>query len=532
MNPLPRIEHGHSGNISFNPRRKVSRVILLAVYCGMMLCVFGVLGVRLFQLTIVRGAYYRDLAEHNRIHEITIESRRGTITDRTGMVLVSSNTADPSQDAARYISHRTYVNGEVFAPIIGYRQMADEVDIASNPCMNPLKSGDKTGKKGIEQIQNCSLAGKNGKKLIEVDAHGAAIRTLSIIPPQDGDTIRLSVDAKLQTKAYELLKGKKGAIVAYQPNTGDVLALVSSPSYNPQAFEDGTPEVSGYFTSPDKPLFSRPTEGTYPPGSLFKLSMAAGVLEEKKMDENTIVEDKGSITAGPLTFHNWYFLEYGKTDGMVNMVKAIQRSNDIFFYKVGETLGPELMKSWAEKFGYGKKTGIGLVENEGLLPSPFWKTETLKEQWYLGDSYNLSIGQGFVLTTPAQVNVATSILANNGVLCRPKLLRDEAPNCKPIGLSDSTITTVRQGMLGACQPGGTGWPFFEFMVNKEKVAVGCKTGTAESHGENTKPHAWFTVFAPFDSPQIALTVLIEEAGQGSDEAAPIAKQLLQMYLGG
>lgn len=524
MNPLP--------NISFNPRRKVSRVILLAVYCGIMLSVFGILGVRLFQLTIVRGAYYRDLAEHNRIREIIIEAKRGTITDRTGMVLASNQSSDPSIDASRYTSHRTYINGEVFAPVIGYRQIADETDIASNPCLNPLKPGDKTGKKGIEQIQNCALAGKNGKKLIEVDARGVAIRTLSILPPQDGDTVKLSIDGKLQAKADELLKGKKGAIVAYQPSTGDVLALVSSPSYNPQAFEDGSPEVSGYFTSSDKPLFSRATEGAYPPGSLFKLSMATGVLEEKMMDENTIVEDKGSITAGPLTFHNWYYLEYGKTDGPVNMVKAIRRSNDIFFYKVGETLGPNLMKSWAEKFGYGKKTGIGLAENEGLLPSPFWKTETLKEQWYLGDTYNLSIGQGYVLTTPAQVNVATSILANNGVLCQPKLLRDGAPKCKSIGVSDSTIATVRAGMLAACQPGGTGWPFFEFMVNKEPVAVGCKTGTAESHGDNSKPHAWFTIFAPFDTPQIAMTVLIEEAGQGSDQAAPIAKELLQMYLGG
>jgi penicillin-binding protein 2 len=183
-----------------------------------------------------------------------------------------------------------------------------------------------------------------------------------------------------------------------------------------------------------------------------------------------------------------------------------------------------------------------LGEEEGLIPSSFWKQETFADRWYLGDTYNLSIGQGYVLVTPLQLNLATAVFANGGYLCKPKLLKDEIPECKSLGLSKKTLDLIGQGMKQACSPGGTGWPLFKFKVqsskfkveNQEKVEeqeiqTACKTGTAESHDKTKLPYAWFTVFAPFEKPEIVLTVLIEEAGQGSDIAGPIAREILKSY---
>ena len=256
-------------------------------------------------------------------------------------------------------------------------------------------------------------------------------------------------------------------------------------------------------------------------------------MEEEKIDAKTEFEDTGVLKAGPLEFGNWYFLQYGKTDGMVDIIKGIRRSNDIFFYKTGELLTPEKIKKWGETLGYGSITRIGVTESDGLIPSPFWKEEKIRDRWYLGDTYNLSIGQGYLLVTPLQVNMTTAVFANGGYLCKPELLKVQSlksnppaggQNCKKLPISDKTLQLIRQGMKEACSAGGTGWPLFDF---QPKVA--CKTGTAESHGNNADPHAWFTVFAPFENPEIALTVLVENSGQGSDIAAPIAKEILKMY---
>ncbi|MGB9707691.1 MAG: penicillin-binding transpeptidase domain-containing protein, partial [Microgenomates group bacterium] len=294
----------------------------------------------------------------------------------------------------------------------------------------------------------------------------------------------------------------------------------------------------------DHPLFNRALEGLYPPGSIFKLVVAAAALEEKTIDEKTQIEDTGVLQAGPLKFSNWYFLQYGKTDGMVDVVKGIGRSNDIFFYKIGEKTGVEKIKKWAQILGLGKKTGIGLSEEEGLIPSIFWKETILKDQWYLGDTYNFSIGQGYILTTPIQLAVLTSVFANNGYLCQPKLLKIKnnqwlmEKNCQKLPLTVKTLNLIKQGMKQACSPGGTGWPLFEFKVEEKqasgpanliKIQTACKTGTAESQSKNHLPHAWITVFAPYENPEIILTVLVENGGQGSDVAGPIAKEILKAY---
>lgn len=535
MRKLPIIKKGYTGDLQFSYQdSQHTPFLLFFAFSASIFILLFLLVCRLFQLTVVKGTYYRRLADENRIRELVIEPKRGTIIDRTGTVIAQNEDADVNSLAEHINSKRIYSFGDEIGHIIGYRQSADEKDFNTDNCLYKLKSGDRVGKKGIEKLLECDLRGISGKKLVEFDARGKLLRTLNVVPPQDGKTIQLALDMNLQAKAFSLLKGKKGSIVALKPQTGEIIVIASNPSFNPQDFEDSNSKtIQRYFTDSSKPLFNRAAEATYPPGSVFKMVIGAGALEEKKIQESTTIEDTGIIKAGQASFGNWYFLQYGKKEGPVNITKAIRRSNDIFFYKIGESIGPEKIKSWAEKFGYGTTTGFGLDEANGTLPSPFWKEEVLKEKWYLGDTYNYSIGQGYVLTTPLQVAQATTVWANSGYLCKPRLLK--VPNgqihpvkdtCTKLPLSEKTISLIRGGMKEACSTGGTGWPFFDF-----KPQVGCKTGTAESHSSSGEPHAWFTVFAPYDNPEIVVTVMIEEGGQGSDIAAPVAKEILKTYFG-
>ncbi len=536
MNKLTYFQRGDSKGMGFSNNNDRFGEI---AFFGFLIAVgffVTLLFLRLFQLTIVKGEYYRTLSENNRIREILIEPKRGEILDRKGFVVVKNldpqieeSFAQIKKDGGRIVSKRIYETPEAIAPLIGYRQLADANDLKNDDCLFKLQPGDKVGKKGAEKIFNCALKGQPGKKLIEVDAKGKYLRTITVIPPIDGQNIQMSFDWELQKKAYQLLQGKKGAIIATDPKTGEVLTLASSPSFNPQDFEDGN-NVGKYFLDKNQPLFNRVTEGTYPPGSLFKLIVATAALEEKAIDEKTQFEDKGIIHAGSLTFGNWYYLEYGKTEGMVDIVKAIKRSNDIFFYEAGAKTGVDKIKKWADIYGLGQKTNIGLEENEGLVPSPFWKEATLHDHWYTGDTYNFSIGQGYLGVTPIQMNQVTSTIANNGVQCQPQLLKDAKPSCHKLPISQKTLDLIKEGMKEACTTGGTGWPLFDFKAKNGPIQTSCKTGTAEStQAQSGQPHAWITDFAPSDNPQIVVTVLVENGGQGSDVAGPIAKEFLKTY---
>ena len=540
---LPFFQKGEAGNINFAKKNISSHFFLLA-YIFFLLVFFTVLIARLFQLTIVKGYYYRLLSEKNRTRELIIEAKRGKIKDRKGITLAYNLPADIRKNEERIKSARIYLDPYVTASIIGYRQIADKNDLKNDVCLAAkLTLGDKVGKKGVEKLFDCQLRGKNGKKLIEVDASGKFLKELAVIPPIEGETIQLSVDYMLQKKAHELLKDKKGAIIALKPSTAEVLILASSPSFSSQDFEDGNfSSIQKYLTDKNQPLFNRTTEGVYPPGSIFKLAVALAALQEKAIDEKTLFEDTGVLQAGSLKFGNWYFLQYGKTDGTVDVIKAIKRSNDIFFYKTGAAAGVEKINHWAKLLGLGEKTGIGLPENEGLLPSPFWKKTVLKEDWYLGDTYNFSIGQGYLLVTPLQVAQLTNIFANGGYLCQPQLLKIKEKNkgttyCQKLPILPKNLLLIKEGMKQACSSGGTGWPLFNFGVGGEstasasfkKIQTACKTGTAESQSKDHLPHAWITVFAPYENPEIVLTVLVENAGQGSDVAGPIAKEILKAY---
>ena len=549
----------HTSDMRFvgtkDPARKT--IFLIILFCVHIF--FIMLLITLFTLTVVKGDYYRRLSEANRIREIPIEPKYGTIKDRKGFILSENKQVDVSLSQDFIRSARTYYFPEETAHIIGYRQLADKNDISNDYCPRKLIPNERVGKKGIEKLYDCDLRGTPGKKLVEVNASGKKEGVIAVIPPIDGKTVQLALDIELQRVAYLALKGRRGVVIAMKPTTGEILVFVSSPSFDPTLFEEGNMRVSDLFANKDKPLLNRITEGVYPPGSIFKPIIAAGALEDGFFTDKTIVQDDGFVMAGTLRFGNWYFLEYGKTEGQVDMLKAIQRSNDTYFYKLGEKMGPEKMQSWAEKFGLGTPVDIGFPEAEGTLPSPFWKGEMLHEKWYLGDTYNYSIGQGYLSTTPMQMANALEAFANNGYQCKPQLLKGIAPECKKLPIKQTTLDTIAEGMKRACSPGGTGWPLFDFTVkntelfskdlekfpsakkasaeasmNKDSkyyipIQTACKTGTAESHAKSGIPHAWAEVFAPAEKPEIAITVLVEEAGQGSDMAVPIAKEVLKTY---
>ncbi len=485
---------------------------------------------RLFQLTIVRGTYYKGVAENNRIRERIIKGDRADIVDRMGLVVASSKKGT-----------RNYVNGEANAHYIGYIQSADKIDLDQDACKYKLRGSDVIGKKGIEKVYECNLRPINGKRLIEVNSREKPIKTLSLIPPVKQPDLRIALDSYLQQKAYEIAlaskdaAGKKVSIVATKPATGEVVLMLSIPTFSPDAFiKQDNQKITEYLKDKNHPLFNRVLQAAYPPGSVFKTTIAAGALEEKKIDEKYIVNDEGSIKAGSLEFGNWYFLQYGKTEGPVDVIKALKRSNDIFFYKIGALLGDQAMKKWAEQFGYGQKSGILMSEEvTGSIPSAFWKKEVLNENWYLGDTYNMSIGQGYTQVTPLQVNMANAVFANGGKLCKPKLLYQEEPECVSLNLQDKTMELVREGMKQACAAGGTAWPFFDFGIKQNgttrKIPIGCKTGTAESHALSGLPHAWLTAFGPYEKPEIIVTVMVEESGEGSTVAGPIVRDIMKAY---
>lgn len=540
---------------SKDPGRRT--MFLISFFC--MGIFFVLLLIKLFNLTVVKGNYYNRLSESNRIKEIPIEPKYGEIRDRKGFVLAENKEPNLASSAEFIRSERVYYFPEETAHIIGYRQIADKKDLEKDLCPRKLIQNERVGRKGIEKLFDCDLRGIPGKKLVEVNASGKKEGIIAVVPPTDGKTIRLALDIELQRAAFLALKDRRGAVVVMKPSTGEILAFVSTPSFDPSFFERGDLKVDEIFNNKEKPLLNRITEGLYPPGSIFKPIIASGGLEDDIITESTIIQDDGFVMAGKLRFGNWYFLEYGKTEGPVSIVKALQRSNDIFFYKLGEKMGPERIQAWSERFGLGTLVDIGFEEAEGTLPSPFWKSEVLKENWYLGDTYNYSIGQGYLLTTPLQMANALSPFANNGYQCKPQLLKSSPPECKKIPLTQKTIELIKEGMKKACSSGGTGWPLFDFKAKNtdqwtkeldkipddkkasaearmsrdntyfKPIQIACKTGTAESHAKSGLPHAWINVFAPFDNPEISITVLVEESGQGSDVAAPIARDILKTY---
>ncbi len=539
---------------------------------------------RLFYLQILQGPRFRYLSNSNRIRTIIVHAPRGVIFDRNGIPLVfnipgfretiNGKTVQVEEKEALSLiakgkkdlevdSLREYPYKDTLAHVLGYlgQISKDELSTAQYSSYN---AGELIGKSGIEQEYESKLKGIDGKQLVEIDARGNPVRKLGESDPIPGQDITLTIDASLQKAVFEATKSvKKGAAIVSSPK-GEILAMVSRPSFDPNFFTMGPNYLaasdSSYLSlsdilldSQNQPLLDRSISGIYPPGSTFKLVVASSGLENKIIDENYQIEDTGVLQVGAFSFSNWYYTGYGGKDGEVNVVKGIKRSNDIFFYKLAEKIGVDKISETAEKFGLGKALGIDLQgEAAGLVPTPEWKEKTIGEPWYLGDTYHYGIGQGFLLTTPLQVNGWTQVIASGGILYVPHLLNNQKPVVKNQNiLSEANISLIKEGMVEACSPGGVAWPLFEFKVKSSKlkvdgknilgvdpasgsadmrrVIVACKTGTAEHGGSNPEPHAWITLFAPAYNPQIVVTVLAESSGEGSNIVAPIAKKILESW---
>lgn len=544
-----------------------------------------VLVVKLVSLQLVQGSYYRTLSDSNRIRTQLIYAPRGVIFDRNHTPLVynmpgfreikGEETIILSREEAlerlakgdttiSIDSLRQYPYKDAFSHVLGYVGQITEEEFKDEK-FSQYHLTDWVGKTGIEYQYEELLRGINGKKLVEVDASGKEIRVLGETDPTSGQDITLTVDAELQKAAYEAMKGvERGAVIVSTPQ-GEILALVSVPSYDPNLFtlddsyeatDTAYLDVGRIVTdSVGQPLLNRGIAGLYPPASTFKIVTSAAGLEQDIINASYTVEDTGILRIGEFSFANWYYTQYGKTDGVVDVTKALARSNDIFYYKLADKIGVDKLSQTAAEFGVGSRLGIDLPgEARGVLPTKKWKEENIGEPWYLGDNYHYGIGQGYLLTTPLQVNVWTQAIANGGNIYQPHLLKSK--DNKVINknmLSDETIRLIREGMIAACSDGGTAYPLFDFTVKNaglaidgknildapqatkssdfkdyRRVSVACKTGTAEHLAEHTS-HAWLTAFAPSYSPEVVVTVIAEEAGEGSQVAAPIVKKVLEAY---
>lgn len=478
-------------------------------FYGLCLTAFLILAGRLAWLQLIKGKQYRLLADENRIKLERVQADRGIIYDRNQRVL-ARNTPDG----------REYPVGEAAAHVVGFVGKLNEIEwqeCRQNPdCIYQLD--DWLGKMGLEKLLDNKLRGQAGGILSETDAAGQTVRQIATYAPVAGENITITLDSQLQVVIQQLLESQKGAVVVSLPKTGEIIALVSSPGFDPN--------------HPDRPgeMFNRATSGLYPPGSVFKLVPALAALEENKINAETLIEDTGEIKVGEYRYGNWYFDQYGQTEGQLNIVTAIKRSNDIFFYRLGEWLGARQLAAWARLFGLGQASGIELAgEAAGLVPDPDWKQAVKHESWFLGNTYHFAIGQGDLLVTPLQINVVTNIVAADGRLCQPYLLADSQPECRDLNFDQANLDLVKQGMKEVCQPGGTAFPFFDFQVDGQVIEVAGKTGTAQFGHPDDKTHAWFTAFAPAANPEISVTVLLEAAGEGSWEAAPIAKEIFTWW---
>jgi len=427
--------------------------------------------------------------------------------------------------------------------IIGYVGQVTDAEIKNNP---NLRMNQVIGKEGLEKTYEDYLKGQDGVSQIEVDSRGRAQRVLSNLSPSPGNNLTLTLDKDLESyMASALASGisnagsKAGVAVAIDPRTGGVLGMVSLPTYDNNIFAKGTSqeEYQKILSDPMQAMFNRAISGTYPSGSTIKPLIASAGLQDGVITENTTIDDPGEIKVANYVYPDW------KAHGLVDVRKALAVSCNVFFYSVGggwekiRGLGVNKLHDYLEKFGFGQKLGIDLPsENSGLVPSPEWKEQVKKESWYLGDTYHMSIGQGDVLVTPLQMATAIASIANDGEVLKPYVvskITDKDGNMvkvnqkeviRPKFIDSGNLQIVREGMrncvtasYGSCSS-----------LDDLSVAVAAKTGTAQ-FGNEGKTHAWFAAFAPYNDPQIVISVIVEGGGEGYSAAGPIAKDILNWY---
>jgi len=464
------------------------------------------------------------------------------------------------------VAQREYPYGPLTSHWLGYvgAISAEQADYYLDQTGEDYTLRDRVGIMGVETTFEAELRGTKGLKHIEVDAYEREIDTLAVDPPRPGNSLELTLDLDLQRASEDALRegmrrvnSTAGVVVAMDPQTGEILAMVSLPSYDNNLFAQGISyaDFAELSANPERPLVNHAISGQYPPGSTFKVFPAAAALEEKVIDTRTSVR-----CSGELLLPNRYFPDdpskaqkfkcwtpYGH--GMQAVVGALANSCDIFFYQVSggfenfEGLGLAEFNRYVRAFGFGEPTGIALEgESAGLIPDDRWKRINYGEPWTTGDTYNAGIGQGFDLVTPLQLLNGTAAVANGGTLYRPQVVRRvldqdgntvrpfEPETIRKVPVADQNLAIVRLGMRAAVTEGTA------HRVNLAEVTVAGKTGTAEYPGPldadgNLPTHAWFTAFAPYEDPEIALVVFVSGGHEGAKVAVPIAAQILRSYFG-
>jgi len=590
-----------------------SRLVLAFVFIFILT---SILILRVYNLQIVNHEYYTEEALGNQMRSIPITPARGKIFDRNGQILATNqlsyrltltpekvkNTAKTllslkkiglindkdieqfNKNRKRYKKfhniplkhklseiqmaeflvgnqfigvdvepyfHRVYPNGTSSVHVIGYVSRMNKEDKLFYDKKNYLGTS-FVGKTGIEKQYETLLHGSNGVKQIERNVSGRVIDTKTIEGAVAGKDLYLSIDLDLQKKAESLLLGKRGSIVAVNVKNGEVLALVSTPVYNPNWFVNGISHANyqNLQTSKDIPQLNRSIRGLYPPGSTVKPMVALAGLEEGVItnQSKTFCPGYYKLPNVKRKFNDWKRTGHGHVD----VKDSIAQSCDVFFYDLANKMGIEMMHDNLNYFNFGRKTGIDIPgEKGGILPSKAWKKINKDEPWYRGETLIVGIGQGFMTSSPLQLAVATAALANKGGLFKPKLLTniqtpnqaiEEIPGDPPVQIPIKNIKNWEDVIEGMRQtiyaPKGTAR-----RLNKDLTyTLAGKTGTAQVFGldaeeqyiaekldERLRDHALFTGFAPIDNPEIAIAIIVENAGSGSSKAAPLARQVLDVY---
>jgi penicillin-binding protein 2 len=586
----------------------------LALFTFFILFCITIIIIRLWFLQIHKGYEFEERSKDNRVREMRIIAPRGNIFDRQGRLLVTNRPSfnviwtkedapDPDEvinkltrilgedithildrirageDNPRYmpiplkedidwrtlvyiennhfnlpgvrikvVPAREYLYENLLSHTIGYLGQINRDELRKKR-QGEYEGGEQIGKQGLEKIYEKDLRGELGLSMLEVDARGFEKNQLATRQPLPGNDIKLTIDIDLQMAAEEALKGKAGAVVAAEINTGRLLALASSPPMKLGEFVGGISHKAwqDMLNNPLIPLTNKAIQGTYAPASTYKIVTALAGLGEKLITSNTVFFCTGSLKFGDRNFRCWKRGGHGA----VNLKRALAESCDVYFYHLGEKLGVDNIATYATSLGLGKKTGIALEhEKSGLIPTSDWKLKTHKEPWQDGETLAISIGQGFNLTTPLQINVMTAAIANGGIIYQPQFIEeivnpdDEVVSgFEPIRVgefpgSEADLEIIREGLLAAVNNiNGTGE-----RARLKSIKVAGKTGTAQvvrlAHVKDLdedkipykyRDHAWFTCYAPADNPQIAITVLVEHGSHGGSTAGPIARQIMMKY---
>jgi penicillin-binding protein 2 len=578
--------------------------VKIAVFA--MLTTFGcaLIAMRLWHLQVMQYTTLSTKSESNRIREFTLEGLRGKIQERNGVTLVDNRPAfylsavpedmdDPEKEIGFLASRmdvdiklslaniesskpfqtvtlkrdlsrnevafveehridlpgifleikpvRSYVYGELAAHFLGYLGAISEGQLLK-PEFSMFSRSDFIGQAGAEKRFENALRGSKGVKRLEVDAAGREISHLGDIAPKAGGDLRLTLDFDAQAAAEKAFEGKMGAAIAIDPQTGETLAFISKPSFDPNNFAYGINAAGWKKMMEDefRPLQNRTIQGQYPPGSTYKVVMAAAALQEGVITPATTFFCPGHFTLGNKTYRCWK----KEGHGSMNVHTALVQSCDVFFYNTGLKLGINKTAAYVNGFGLGEKSGIDPVtEKPGLIPTTGWKERARNEKWILGETVSCSIGQGFVLVTPVQMARMIAAVANGGKLVTPKIVRDDAPRsgekARMVPVSPQNLEIVRAALRGVVnEPHGTAGS-----LRASPFEYAGKTGTAQvlrmKQGDFIKSqnlefkyrdHAWFVAFGPFDNPKIAIAVIAEHAGHGGEAAAPIARAVMDAYL--